>query len=63
MSIGINFVLNVPNAPNIVAFDKTNSAISAIVAKMLRNPILLILRKINFKRAHNANGDNEEDKT
>jgi len=62
MFINIDFVLNVFNASNIVAFDKTNSAIVAIVDEMLRNPILLNERKVNFKRAHDVDDDDEGDK-
>jgi len=60
MFISINLVLNVPNASNIVVFDKANSVIDAIVAKMLRNSIFLILRKMNFRRRYD---DNERGKT
>ncbi len=63
ISIDIDFVLNVFNASNIVVFDKVNSIVNAIVAKMLRNLILLILRKINSKQAYGANNNDEESKT
>jgi len=63
MFIGIDFVLNVPNASNTAAFDRANSAIGAAVAEVLRNPVLLIPRKMNSRRAHGANGDGEGSKT
>jgi len=59
MSIGINLVLNVFDAPNIVAFDRTNSVIAAIVDEVLRNSILLDRRKVNSRRAHDADGGDE----
>jgi hypothetical protein len=62
MFIDINFVLNVFNASNIVVFDKTNSVIVAIVDKMLRNPILLNERKINFRRIYDVDDDNKRSK-
>ncbi len=62
MSIGIDSVLDVFDAPNTVAFDRTNSAIAAIVDKMLRNPILLDRRKVNSRRAHDADGNDEGSK-
>jgi len=62
MFISIDFVLNVFDAFNIVAFDKTNSVIVAIVDEMLRNSILLNERKMNFKRAHDVDDDDEKSK-
>jgi len=61
--ININFVLNVSNTSNIVVFDKANSVIDATIAKMLRNSILLISRKINFKRVYGANSNDKKSKT
>jgi hypothetical protein len=47
---------------NIVVFDKINSAIVAIVDKILRNSIFLNERKINFRRAYNVDDDNKKNK-
>lgn len=54
MSIGFDPIINVPNASNAASFNGTDSAIGAAVAKMLRNPILLVPRKMNSRGAHNA---------
>ncbi len=59
MSIGFNPVLNASDAPNTAAFDRADSAISAAVEDMLRNSILLIRRKVNSRRAHDADGGGE----
>ncbi len=42
ISIDINFVFNISNISNIVVFDKANCVVNTIVAKILRNLILLI---------------------
>jgi len=62
MFIDIDFVLNVFDASNTVAFDRIDSAIVAIVDEVLRNSILLNERKMNFKRAHDVDDDDEEGK-
>jgi len=59
MSIGFDPVINVSNAPNAAAFDGADSAIGATVAKVLRNSVLLIPRKMNSRRAHDAGGGGE----
>jgi len=59
MSIGIDLVLDVFDAPNIVAFDRIDNAIAAIVDEMLRNPILLDRRKVNFRWAHDVDDGDE----
>jgi len=59
MSIGIDLVLDVFDASNIVAFDRTDSAIAAAVDEVLRNPVLLDRRKVNSRRAHDADGGGE----
>jgi len=62
MFIDIDFVFNVFDASNIVVFDKTNSVIATIVDEMLRNSILLNEQKVNSKRAHDVDDDNEGSK-
>jgi len=59
MFIGIDLVLDVFDAPNIVAFDRIDSAIVATVDEVLRNSILLDRRKVNSRRAHDADDDDE----
>ncbi len=62
MFIGFDSIINMSNASNVVAFDGANSAIGAIVAKVLRNLVLLISRKMNFRRAHDVDDDDERSK-
>ena len=59
MSIGIDPVLDVFDAPNTAAFDRTDSAIAAAVDEVLRNPVLLDGRKVDSRRAHDAGGGGE----
>jgi len=59
MSIGFNPILKMSDAPNIAAFNRADSAIGATVDEMLRNSVLLIRRKVNSRRAHDADGGGE----
>jgi len=52
--IDIDFVFNVSNASNAVAFDRVDSIVATIIEEMLRNSILLSRRQMDFRRAHNA---------
>lgn len=62
MFIDVDSALDLSNASNIVAFDKANSVITAIIENMLRNSILLKRRKVNSKEAHGVNDVNDGSK-